>query len=1245
MKCFFCFALLFIVSISNVFSATWVGGSSTSWTTAANWSPASVPTQTEDISITSGSSFYPVVAANTTIRNLTITGGPGAGAALTINSGVTLTCTGANNIGTVTISGTGTLSLGTSTTPCTSISLGSTSAGPTIATLVYINTSSVVALLKTNFSNATATDAVVMKVVNTAANSNIGGNSFAGGLKVEAAGSGLLGLSGALSGNTYNGSATFINSNTGGLYTAYSFLETYSGPGTITYTNTGTGGVYPARTGITSFSKNIVLNCTSTNAGLTNGIVFGQNGGTLALPSGATITVGGTGFTVGVLDLTGVSQASLVTTPQSFTLTGTAKTKFGNGTIFRGTLTVSSPQIESTGSPSFSGVTTLTKTGATNNTFAAGYTFGTTATIANSGDGNLALANGTYTGDVTFINSGIGGINPANTGATTYNGNVIVNSTESNTGGTNGITFGVGGGTSTIVSGKTISVVASGFTKGTLGLRGVTVNGSCGSSPMTLTLSSTGTATLTFGTTATFNVPVVASAPNIFLNRAVFACTADITKNGSSTNSSVGGNTFTGSLTFTNSGTGAVQLYTTSSSIYTGGANFINTNSGGIILESGVENVYDCAVTLTNTGTGGIYGGYSYPATYNGNVTINNTNWNNSNNGIYFGKNVGGSAVFAAGTTISLGSTGLTAGRLHFQNSTINGTCASPALSMNVTTGSGVILFTTSTINIPVSVSAPNIYLNGSTFNCITNITKNGTGPNTSDGGNTFAMDATISNTSTGTITLANVSGDNFLGNATFVRTAGTFTPANIGNNYFKKDIISNGLTNFSTGGGVVILDGTVGQQISGTGTPDFKNITLDKLNTDVTLNIPVSISGNLTFTGGNVTKVITTATNLLTMKASTSVTGAGSTAFVSGPVKKIGNTAFVFPIGKSNSYMPLSISAPASATDAFQAEYFIGTPPSGSFSTPFKDISNCEYWNIQRTTGTSSVSVTLNWNSSACSPINASIMSVALYNGSAWTNAGVASTAGTDVTGSITTPVLSTFGQLALGYKSILILDTRLVNPTSYSASTGAEPTPVLTSGASGTPAGTKTIVSSSNNIAGVIVLHPDLPASPLTIFINPPAGQQYDPLEIRMAVDASNNITSVQTDHKGTYYDMVNDYYTITSASGANCKIAFDKVRDTDPLLNITTNLPDGVTFDVSDLTNFVITIPSPGFNSYALRVFDLSGGQMYNSGSVTSSPLQWNGKNGSTQCAEGVYKFEMDIVSGGVTNTYKGQLILKF
>ncbi|CAN1485147.1 Fibronectin type III [Flavobacteriaceae bacterium] len=105
---------------------TWVGGTSTAWNTAANWSPAAVPIATKNVIIPSGTTFSPTINAVATCGNITINSGATvtSGAfALTVNGDFinngTFTGTSGSQVfsNTSTISGSGTTAFGPITIP------------------------------------------------------------------------------------------------------------------------------------------------------------------------------------------------------------------------------------------------------------------------------------------------------------------------------------------------------------------------------------------------------------------------------------------------------------------------------------------------------------------------------------------------------------------------------------------------------------------------------------------------------------------------------------------------------------------------------------------------------------------------------------------------------------------------------------------------------------------------------------------------------------------------------------------------------------------------------------------------------------------------------------------------------------------------------------------------------------------------------------------------------------------------
>lgn len=233
------------------------------------------------------------------------------------------------------------------------------------------------------------------------------------------------------------------------------------------------------------------------------------------------------------------------------------------------------------------------------------------------------------------------------------------------------------------------------------------------------------------------------------------------------------------------------------------------------------------------------------------------------------------------------------------------------------------------------------------------------------------------------------------------------------------------GSINFSNGAQIDATAATSGIVFSGSAiqtvpSGSLTNNSINVLNIDntsgVTLSNPVTVNNSLVLTTGLIT---TSSSNLLTLGAGAGVSGASDNSFVNGPIKKIGNTGFVFPVGKSGTgYQAIEISAPSNVTDAFTAEYMRADPTTAVGSakaTPLTNVSICEYWQLDRTTGTSSVDVTIYGNShSGCSSStnanyftgNSSSLNdlrLAHWDGSQWE---VAPSSGTSVSG--TSPAIT---------------------------------------------------------------------------------------------------------------------------------------------------------------------------------------------------------------------------------------------
>lgn len=207
-----------------------------------------------------------------------------------------------------------------------------------------------------------------------------------------------------------------------------------------------------------------------------------------------------------------------------------------------------------------------------------------------------------------------------------------------------------------------------------------------------------------------------------------------------------------------------------------------------------------------------------------------------------------------------------------------------------------------------------------------------------------------------------------------------------------------------------VTLNGGGAQTINTSGFPEeFGRLRINKTANDATLLKPVVIRTDLNLVQG---RLFTDATNLPTIIDGATATGASDASFVNGPVIKLGNDDFTFPVGKGTQYRYARITTLTSGlTDGFRGEYFTGDPEAlfGPALEPTLDhISNCEYWMIDREAGTPNAFVTLSWDNNSCGVTSMPDLRVARWDalGTIWRDRGNGGTTGTVAAGDVITAV-----------------------------------------------------------------------------------------------------------------------------------------------------------------------------------------------------------------------------------------------
>ncbi|MBW3127616.1 T9SS type A sorting domain-containing protein [Hymenobacter profundi] len=206
---------------------------------------------------------------------------------------------------------------------------------------------------------------------------------------------------------------------------------------------------------------------------------------------------------------------------------------------------------------------------------------------------------------------------------------------------------------------------------------------------------------------------------------------------------------------------------------------------------------------------------------------------------------------------------------------------------------------------------------------------------------------------------------------------------------------------------------------LTATGGTTLRDLTL--AGNTLTLGAPFNLSGNLTLTSG---RVVTTSTNLLSLLATATATAGNATSYVDGPLRKIGNQSFVFPLGKNGQWARVGISAPNAANTGFTAEYqapqATSTTTDVTLAAPLHNISAVDAWQLTQDGGASeNVRVQLFWENAFRSGIDAftNDLQVARYDGTSWVTAGHGELSGELMAGAVTSAdAVGQFGTFTLG-------------------------------------------------------------------------------------------------------------------------------------------------------------------------------------------------------------------------------------
>jgi hypothetical protein len=801
-------------------------------------------------------------------------------------------------------------------------------------------------------------------------------------------------------GNTFNGISSIINSGSNYFLLGNSNPDVWNSD--VTFTNSGTERLLPCWATVgNQFNGNIYVNTTGSGLGIQ--FCGGNATATATLAATKTIAAGTLGLNAGYLILKQFTQ--LGTAPVNLTLTPTANyLQFGPGSSIGGNVTSLSPRLLFNGC-TFNGTTNCTKNGAVDDDSNGANTFVGTSTITNYGSGRILLGNANidaFLTAATFNNYGtahmfiahnstnntFGGVTTFNNAPSTptagiyvsgystgtvFNDDIVVTNVNGN-----GVQFCYANATatSTLVTGKTISIGAAGFNSGTLLLKQFTQLG-----PTPQSFTTTGTSSIIqYGPLSSFGGNVTSVSPRLYFNGCTFNGTTNCTKNGAVDDDSNGSNTFVGASTITNYGSGRILLGNASTDAFMSTANFNNLGTAHMyIAHNSSNNIFGGVVTFSNAPTGnfGIYvSGYSTGTMFNDHIIVSNVN----GVGVQFCyANATATSTLAAGKTITIGPAGFNTGTLLLKQFTQLGPTAQ---TLSITTGNALLqLGPASTFNGNVDFSFPQVLLQGATYNSMANITKNGATDNACAGGNTFNAPTVITNSHTSNyFRLASTTADTYNSDVTMVQTGGGVLAPNYNTNCtYSGNITVNSpaataITFGANTSGIATLTGGTAQAINRIGSsafPVFTRLVVNKTAANVTLNTKIYVSAALTLTQGLVN---TTAANILHMTNAATTNIGSALSFINGPMNYDmalnGARTLTFPIGKVADWRPaiLALTHNNATSYTYNSEVFNADAHLLGWTYPatVNMSSHVHWWDISRSnTATGVVTPTLHLNGS----------------------------------------------------------------------------------------------------------------------------------------------------------------------------------------------------------------------------------------------------------------------------------------
>ncbi|MEZ5047728.1 MAG: hypothetical protein R2831_12140 [Chitinophagaceae bacterium] len=272
-------------------------------------------------------------------------------------------------------------------------------------------------------------------------------------------------------------------------------------------------------------------------------------------------------------------------------------------------------------------------------------------------------------------------------------------------------------------------------------------------------------------------------------------------------------------------------------------------------------------------------------------------------------------------------------------------------------------------------------------------------------------------------------SGSTYIGDVSYTRNGGPMSIGLLDTNSYAGNLTFS--SNASITNNYIRFIGSTNATLSKTGTSilEINRLIMNKSSkATLTLNSPVYINNVGIFNSGF---IISSISNPLIFVENAIQAQASNNSHTIGVVDKIGNDAFSFPLGNSEGYFPISISAPGSISSHFRANFINHNPSNDGYDIALKDVSISQiapfyYWTLEQLVGSDAEIVSVSWDG-PCSNngiSNLNDLIVARWNGNLWNNLGNGNITGNSLQGTVSslnnTPNYNVF---ALGTETSLNL------------------------------------------------------------------------------------------------------------------------------------------------------------------------------------------------------------------------------